>query len=166
MIEQNAVVLKVEGQLALVEAQRQSSCGQCNAKKGCGTGMLENSLGRRAMQMQAINQCDAKPGDEVVVAVPEKGFIKSAFITYLLPLLLMLVGAVAAQDLSARMEWAYPDVVALLGAGIGFMLALVILRRYSRSMEKDEQLQPVVLRKISQPVLLNINHIPKEQHPF
>ncbi|MEJ2399182.1 MAG: SoxR reducing system RseC family protein, partial [Gammaproteobacteria bacterium] len=65
-----------------MEAERKSSCGSCHAKQGCGTGMLEKSLGRRAMRMTALNQCHAQIGDEVIVAVPEKGFIKSAFFTY------------------------------------------------------------------------------------
>ncbi len=166
MIEQNAVVLKIEGQMALVEAQRQSSCGSCNAKKGCGTGMLENSVGRRAMQMKAVNQCDARPGDEVVVAVPETGFIKSAFFTYLLPLLFMLVGALIAQNLSQGWPWANEDILALIGAGIGFLFALLLLRGYSQKMEKDSRLHPIVIRKINPPIMVNINQSPKEQHPF
>jgi sigma-E factor negative regulatory protein RseC len=166
MIEQTAVVIRTEGQFALVEAQRESSCGQCSAKKGCGTGVLENSLGRRAMQMKAINQCDAKVGDEVVVAVPEKGFIKSAFFTYLLPLLLMLFGAVVAQQLSVFMDWANQDIAALAGAAVGFVVALLLLRQYSQKMEKNIHMHPVVIRKASPSIMVNIRHSQKEQQPF
>jgi len=166
MIEQNAVVLKVEGQFALVEAQRQSSCGKCNAKKGCGTGMLENSLGRRSMQLRAFNQCQAEPGDEVVVAVPEKGFVKSAFITYLLPLLLMLAGALLAQQFIQTDSGAGKDIAALLGAGAGFVIAILVLQRYSKRMEKDEQLSPVVMRKITQSHKIVLSPVLKEQKPF
>ena len=166
MIEQIAVVIRTDGQFALVEAQRESSCGQCNAKKGCGTGMLENSLGRRAMQLKAINLCNAQPGDEVVVAVPEKGFIKSAFFTYLLPLLLMLLGAVAAQQLSILRGWAYQDLAALAGAAVGFVVALVILRQYSKKMEKDVHVQPVVIRKSKPAIMVNIAQSQKAQQPF
>lgn len=166
MIEQTAIVIRIEGQYALVEAQRQSSCSSCNAKKGCGTGVLENSLGKRAMQMKAVNQCDASPGDEVVVAVPEKGFIKSAFFTYLLPLILMLAGAVMAQQLSISQGWTYQDIFALIGAGIGFVFALLILRVYSNKIEQDEQLHPVILRKTTHPVMVDIRQVPKDQQPF
>jgi sigma-E factor negative regulatory protein RseC len=166
MIEQTAVVLRIDGQFALVEAQRESSCGQCNAKKGCGTGILENSIGRRAMQLKAINRCNAQPGDEVVVAVPEKGFIKSAFFTYLLPLLLMLLGAVAAQQLSILRDSAYQDFIALAGAAVGFVAAMIILRRYSQKMEKDVQLQPVVIRKSKPSVMVNIAQSHNAQQPF
>lgn len=166
MIEQNAVVISVDGQFAMVEAQRQSSCSSCNAKKGCGTGVLENSLGKRAMQMKAVNKCEAQPGEEVVVAVPENGFVKTAFFTYLLPLLFMLVGAVAAQQLSISQGWNYQDVISLLGAGLGFIVALFVLRRYSRKMEQNEQFHPIVIRKISPSVMMDIRQIQKNQLPF
>ena len=166
MIEQAAVIIRIDGQFALVEVQRQSSCGQCGAQKACGAGILENSIGRRAMQMKAINQCDAQVGDEVVVAVPEKGFIKNAFFTYLLPLLLMLIGAVTAQQMSILRGWAYQDFVALAGAAVGFAVALIVLRRYSQRIEKDVQLQPVVIRKSRPPIMVNIAPSPKARQSF
>ena len=166
MIEQTAVVRKLEGHYAVVEVLRQSSCGQCNAKKGCGTGMLENSIGRRAMRMKAFNQCESRPGDEVIVAIPEKGFIKSAFFTYLLPLLMMLAGAVLAQQFATSSDWAYSDFSALVGAGMGFAIALLILKRYSLKLEKDEQLHPVVIRKTSPAIMVDLVRFQKEQQPF
>lgn len=166
MIEQNAVVIRTDGQYAVVEAQRQSACGSCNAKTGCGTGMLESVTGRRAMRMQALNQCDAHVGDEVVVAVPEKGFIKGAFFTYFLPLLMMLAGAGLAQQLDLSRLGLNGDFSATLGAVAGFILALLWLRRYSRKIEKDPRQYPVVIRKINPFVTLNIKQFRKEQLPF
>lgn len=166
MIEQTAVVIRTDGQYALVEAQRQSSCGSCNAKQGCGTGMLEGSVGRRAMRMTALNQCEAGVGEEVVVAVPEKGFIKGAFFTYLLPLLLMLVGAVIAQQLDLTGTGVNEDFAALLGAVAGFVLALLLLRNYSKRIEKNPHLHPVIVRKANPPVTVNFRQFPKEQQPF
>jgi len=166
MIEQNAIVLKVEGQIALVEAQRQSSCGKCNAKKGCGTGLLEDSLGRKSMQIRAINQCQAETGDEVIVAVPEKGFVKSAFMTYLLPLLFMLAGALLAQQFITTGSEASQDIVALVGAVMGFVAALLVMKSHSKRMEKDEQLHPVLIRKITRTHNILINPVLKEHKLF
>lgn len=166
MIEQNAYVLKVEGQIALVEAQRQSSCGKCNAKKGCGTGLLEDSIGRKSMQIQAINQCQAEPGDEVIVAIPENGFVKSAFFTYLLPLLFMLAGALLAQQFITEVSETMSDVMALVGAVIGFITALLVLKSYSKRVEKDKQLHPVVIRKLTNPTKIVLNPVLKEHKLF
>ena len=166
MIEQTAVVIRVEGRFALIEAQRESSCGQCSAQKGCGAGILEHSLGRRVMQLKAVNQCDARAGDQVVVAIPEKGFVKSAFFTYLLPLLLMLLGAVFAQQLGILRGWANQDILALLGAAIGFGLALLLLYRYSQNLEKNVQLQPVVIRKATPSLIVKFDPPKTTQHTF
>lgn len=160
MIEQTAVVIRLEGQFATLQVQRQSSCGQCNAKQGCGTGLLEDSIGRRSMQITALNQCDARPGEEVIVAIPETGFIKSAFFTYLLPLLLMLGGALLGQQLAAG------DLGSILGGAIGFVVALLILRIYSRKLERERRLQPVVIRRTNPPVSVEFRHTPNEQQPF
>jgi len=162
MIEQTAVVMRLEGRIALVQVQRQSSCGQCNAKQGCGTGLLEDSIGRRSMQIRAENQCDARPGDEVVVAIPETGFIKSAFFTYLLPLLLMLVGALLAQQLVSGAG----DLASILGAATGFGAALLVLRLYSGKLERERRHQPVVIRKTRPPVTVEFREFHKEQQPF
>jgi sigma-E factor negative regulatory protein RseC len=160
MIEQTAVVLRLEGRFAVVEVQRQSSCGQCNAKQGCGTGLLEDSIGRRSMQIRAENRCDARPADEVVVAIPETGFIKTAFFTYLMPLLLMLLGAVLARQLGAG------DLLSVFGAAIGFGLSLLVLRVYSRKLERERLHQPVIIRKARPPVTVEFHDIHKEQQPF
>jgi len=166
MIEQTAVVIRLEGQFALLEVQRESSCGQCNAKQGCGTGLLESSIGRRSMQIKAYNQCDARPGEQVVVAIPETGFIKTAFFTYLLPLLLMLSGALLALQFSHAAGSNMTDLVAILGAATGFAVALLILRFYSRKLERERRFQPVVIRKAIPPVTVDFRDFRKEQLPF
>lgn len=166
MIEQNAVVIKVDGKFALVEAQRQSSCGKCTAKKGCGTGLLEDSLGRRSMRIQALNQCDAETGDEVIVAIPEKGFVKNAFMTYLLPLLFMLAGAVLAQQFVAVIDDTLSDIMAFMGAVIGFIVALLVLKSYSKRVENDSQLHPVIIRKLTDSKNIVFDPILKEHKLF
>lgn len=166
MIEQNAVVIRTEGENALVEVQRQSACGSCNAKQGCGTGLLQNSVGRRAMRMMAKNRCDAHDGDDVVVAVPERGFIKTAFLTYFLPLLMMLVGAVAAQQFDWTGIGVNTDFSALAGAIAGFFVALLVLRHYGKKIEKNPELHPVIIRKANTAIKFDLRKFRNEQQPF
>lgn len=166
MIEQNAVVIRTEGDKALVEVQRQSACGTCHAKQGCGTGMLQNSVGKRAMRMMASNRCDAHNGDDVVVAVPERGFIKTAFFTYFLPLLLMLLGAIVAQQMDWSSTGVNADFGALAGAVAGFIISLLLLRQYSKKIEKNPELHPVIIRKVEAAIKINVRTFRNEQHPF
>lgn len=166
MIEQSAVVIRTEGENALVEVQRQGACGSCHAKQGCGTGILQSSIGRRAMRMTARNACAAHTGDEVVVAVPERGFIKTAFYTYFLPLLLMLAGAVIAQ----QFEWSgtgfNSDFGALAGAIAGLVIALLLLRQYAKKIEKNPALHPVIIRKAEPAIKIDLRTFRNEQQPF
>lgn len=166
MIEQNAVVIRTEGENALVEVQRQSACGSCNAKQGCGTGMLQNSVGKRAMRMTARNQCDAHDGDTVIVAVPERGFIKTAFFTYFLPLLLMLLGAIVAQQLDWSRAGVNADFGALAGAVAGFVISLLLLRQYAKKIEKNPELHPVIIRKADTAIKIDLRSFRSEQQPF
>lgn len=166
MIEQTAVVVQIDGQFALVEAQRESSCGQCSAQKGCGTGVLAKSIGQRVMRVKVLNQCNAQPGDEVIVGMPEKGFIKSALITYLLPLLLMLFGAIIAQQIALFNAWVAHDGVTLMGAFAGFALALLLLRRFSKKLARDPSAQPVVLRKSVPQIVVTVSPPETGHHKF
>lgn len=156
MIEQEAVVVQVEGEFALVEAQRESSCGQCGAQKTCGTGVLAKSIGKRAMRIKVLNRCDAQPGDAVVVGMPESGFLKSAFMTYLLPLILMLLGAIIAYQLTLASGVVQQEGFTILGAITGFILALWLLKRYAKKIAQDPSVHPVALRKSKPQIAVSV----------
>ena len=148
MIEQRAIITQTEQGFAWIEAQRETSCGSCSARKGCGTGLLAKSIGRRFISMKVLNPIGAEVGDEVVVGLPENSFLKSAFLTYLLPLVLMFFGAIVASELSTNQL-----IIGLGGLG-GIVLGWIILRHHVRRLKRDPASQPVVIRKL-QPNILN-----------
>ena len=142
MIEQRATVTRVENGYVWIEAQRETSCGTCSAQKGCGTGLLAKTIGRRFVSMRVLNPVGAEAGDEVIIGLPEDSFLISAFLTYMLPLLLMLFGAVLFDALAAN------QLFVVLGGLGGFLLGWLILRRHVRKLAAKPVNQPVVLRKI------------------
>ena len=77
MIEETAIVVKCEGKFAWVEAQRQTTCGNCAASKGCGTSVLAKVVGKKAARMRALNPIEAQLGDTSFEAVLH-GFIAYA----------------------------------------------------------------------------------------
>lgn len=93
MIEQKATVVSRDGRLVWVEAERQSTCGQCQARKGCGTGMLAKHVGQRFSRLAVNTDLDLKVGQQVMVAIPEQALLSGACLMYLLPLLALFVGA-------------------------------------------------------------------------
>jgi sigma-E factor negative regulatory protein RseC len=86
MIEQKATVISRDGKLVWVEAERQSTCGQCQARKGCGTGLLAKHVGRRFSRLAVNTDLDLKVGQEVMVSIPEQALLSGAMLMYLLPL--------------------------------------------------------------------------------
>lgn len=140
MIEQTATVVRTEGSLAWVEAERQSSCGQCAARKGCGTAVLANVLGRRAARMPALNPVAARPGEQVVIGLDESAMLRGAVVVYLLPLLALIGGAVLASPGG--------DGLAILGGVGGFLTGLWGLRRFQRRIEYNPRYRPVILRRV------------------
>ena len=47
MIEQKATVASRSGEQVWVEAERQSTCGQCQARRGCGTALFSKHVGTK-----------------------------------------------------------------------------------------------------------------------
>lgn len=141
MIEESGVVVAIEGPYALVRIERRSVCGGCAAHGACGTSLIERFFGRGSMQVRALNQAQASVGERVMLAVSERGLLSASFAVYFAPLVGLLGGALAGEALLADIaEGAWTDVAALVGAALGFVLALFWLRGYSaRSWGRPEQ---------------------------
>lgn len=97
MIEQKATVISQDAHQVWVEAERQSTCGQCQARKGCGTGLLAKHVGQRFSRIAVSTNENLKVGQQVIVSIPEQALLTGAFMMYLLPLLLMFAAATLAR---------------------------------------------------------------------
>ncbi len=140
MIEQYATVVRVEGDRAWITAERESSCGQCSLRKGCGTAVLAGVLGRRAVNLRALNPLQAQPGERVIVGLDESAMLRGAVAVYLVPLLALLAGAGLLAGLG--------EGAAMAGGGLGFLAGLIWLRRFHRRIRRDPRFQPVILRRL------------------
>jgi sigma-E factor negative regulatory protein RseC len=118
MIEQKATVISRDGELVWVEAERQSTCGQCQARKGCGTGMLAKHVGQRFSRLAVNTDLDLRVGQQVMVSIPEQALLSGALLMYLLPLLALFSAAAITRMIGAG-ELAQ-IVAGLLGLCAGF----------------------------------------------
>lgn len=132
MIEHTALVVRTEGELAWVRAESPSSCGACGGK-GCGSSLWVRMLHPREPEYQVANPIAAVTGESVVVGIEDGALLRAAVAGYLVPLLLMLLGAVAGS------AWGEP--VALAGALAGLLVAAFWLKR-RRALPA-----PVILRR-------------------
>lgn len=142
MIKEKAQVVAVEGEYALVQTLRQSTCSGCAANQGCGTSVLAKVLGQRYARIKVLNTRQAKVGDTVMIALGENGLLKSALVLYCLPLMAIVLFVLLGQlALGAK----FTDGVAVLFGAAGFGAALGLVRLLTTRMAHNADYQPVIL---------------------
>jgi sigma-E factor negative regulatory protein RseC len=146
MIEESARVIRLEGEYAWVETQRKSVCGSCSANKGCGTSVLGKVLGQRRSYVRVLNPVEAKLGEEVVVGLGERAFVTGSLAVYAIPLLALLLGAIAGDWLAGLYQWS--DIAAVAGGLGGLAAGFVWLWLFARRVGGDSRYQPVILRRV------------------
>jgi len=148
MIEENAIVVEVRRDHVLVEVERRSSCDSCQAKSGCGTGVLSKVLGKKRSQVLVLRDRELKVGDQVIIGLQEKAMLKGSFAVYFVPLLLMLFFAILGVVLGRQLNVQSPDDLSVILALLGLSLGVVWLKLFSRQIAFDRQYQPVILRVV------------------
>ncbi|MCH8550482.1 MAG: SoxR reducing system RseC family protein [Natronospirillum sp.] len=152
MLEEEATVFSVDTEWVWVETLRNSACGRCAARAGCGQPLMARVLGagRSAAHSRlpvAWPESGLRPsvGTRVVIGIPESSFLRLAFMLYLLPVLALLFGALGAHLLSGQ------DMVAMLAAVAAFALSLLWVRRWQHGWQRDPRWQPRLLRLVPDP---------------
>lgn len=141
MIEEQAIVVRVEGDRAYLEVERGEPCGMCGATQGCGVSMWGRLFSNRHGSMSLPNSLQLGIGDRVVVAVDDGALLSGALIAYLLPLLLVCAGGfVGAMLGSSRIQ---SDWYGVLGAVCGLASGLIMVRRIGHVAGR----QPTMLRR-------------------
>ena len=144
MIEEHAVVIGIERELALLEIVRRKPCGLCGQTRGCGISLWGRLFGHRNNIFRALNQIGAKQGDNVIVGVDERALLTSSLVAYGAPLLGVLIGALLGSLLSAGA--APSDLYAVAGAVAGLLLGLFWLKAHAAWHHLDPRYRPVILR--------------------
>jgi len=143
MIKEHAKVIAVNGDQVSIEVGRNSACGHCSARNGCGTSILDRFFKRTRNHMVLKSELDIAIGDELIVGLQEDALIKGSFIVYTVPLLLMLIVSVVAKQISGS------EPVSIMGAVTGFILGLLYVRYFSRSVQDDERFHPIIISHVS-----------------
>lgn len=148
MIEETAQVVATDSSGVWVETRRQSACGHCAARKGCGTAVLGKVLGRQRSRVQVSNPDDTvvSVGDEVLIGIEESALVRGSMAIYLVPLLSFFLLGVLGQVLAR--QWLLDDVegLSILFSLVGLFAGFAWARRYARG---DRRYQPVILSNTS-----------------
>lgn len=142
MIEEVAVVTAVGPEGVRVEAARTSACAQCASKSNCSQGVLSDWGGAKTVEIPVLNPAalSVLPGQQVMIGLEEGSLVRASLLLYLLPLALLILGALLGSALSLP-DW-QQVALALLSMTLGFVLA----RRLSAQPGQERRYQPVLLR--------------------
>jgi len=131
MIEEFAVVTQRLDGYVMLEVERRTACGLCGQKRGCGNATWGKLLGHQSQAFLAKNIIDVKVGDSVVVGIDEKIMLSTVFYLYLVPLISMIVAALAADQLFEHDLWV--ALFAAFGLVLGFLWVKGHLTAYGNS---------------------------------
>ncbi len=155
MLTETGRVVAIEGDAAWIETLRQSACGKCTARSGCGHGMLNSAVpsSSRGLIRAYLAQDwlgKVRIHDTVELSLPEQNFLRAASLLYALPLLTTLLAAIGADQylVSSAATVGSADLQVSLAACGGLAFGLLLLRGLSRRSERDPANLPRVTGKL------------------
>ena len=98
MIEQQATIIEVDGNTVWLQAERESTCSNCQVKQGCGTGLLAKHVGKKFSKLSVHKTTDVALGEVVTLVIPEQALLQGAALMYLLPLTLLFLFSILTRS--------------------------------------------------------------------
>lgn len=142
MIEERAVVSRVEDGQVWVRPFGVESCARCREGRGCGGGVIGRLVSRRRPDVPVqLRQAVPQVGDVVIVGVEERAVMQAALAVYALPILTLL----AAGGFAHQVLQAHELLVAAFGA-LGLIGGFVLTHRVGQSMALRPGFSPALLR--------------------
>jgi len=145
MIEELAVVVKIENHQVWVESGQNSACGGCQQKASCTSNALGSVLKKKSVPVDCDIQL--KAGDEVMVAIDENLLLRTSLLLYLVPLIALFTGAGITDWLLAD-NVLYADLWIAGSAILSFLLILCLINKAQSLLILNYYARPIVVRKI------------------
>ena len=142
MLETRAVVISLHGKEALVEAEQGGGCGNCSSENGCSSGKLSQLFCREPRRFRVLNEGNATVGAQVQITVAEGVLLRSAMLMYLLPLVLLFVGAALGSWWGG--EGLEGDTYAAVGGLSGLFAGFLLVRLLSVRRRLSSVAQPLI----------------------
>lgn len=142
---EEGIVIKADRATAWVKTTKTAACESCAAREGCHT-----MGGGKEMEVEAINIAGAKAGDRVVIGFETASLMKASFLVYVFPILCMIAGAAAGQEIAPSWGLNISLLSAVMGFGAFFLAFLIIRFMGDKMSEKDKYRAKVIkVRKLA-----------------
>jgi len=142
MIIETGKVVSVEPEGLWVETISRSVCGSCKAEKGCGQSLMAKWAGHTSyiwVLLEGRNSENYHAGDAIQIGIPEDVIAKGSMFVYLVPLVVMVLLAVIAQQQFTN------EAITILSAILGLVMGGGLIRWHAHKTRFDPRLQPVLV---------------------
>ncbi len=146
MVEQEGNVVSVESDFVYVDVQKRSSCSQCDKNQECGESILSSMFPVKKQIMKVKNTLDVQLGDRVTLGIEEGALVMLALLTYLLPLLFLVIGALMGGQLQLMLGLPGESGSILLGLA-GLLLGFVLVRRLIGNQKRKRALSVRLVKR-------------------
>lgn len=144
MIEELALVVKIENHQVWVESGQNSACGGCLQKASCTANAIGSVLKKKPVPVDS--DIHLKTGDQVMIAIDENLLLRASLLLYLAPLIALFTGAGTADWLLADAR--YADLWTAGSAVVSFMVSLWLINKAQSLLILNYYARPVVVRKV------------------
>jgi sigma-E factor negative regulatory protein RseC len=152
MLEESAIVVKIEQGIAWVVGTQNNACSGCAQKAGCGSNALDSVLSvLKKKPLPVDSEIFLQVGDTVIVAIDEVDLLRvdllrAAFFLYLLPVCALLTGAGIADSLINHAT-PYADLWIASSAFASLALAFLAIKKIQQYALLNYYTRPVVVKK-------------------
>jgi len=126
MMEEKAIVVAVNGDQVTVQSTVKSTCSSCHQIDACGSGQVAKAIPHKTLTTRVNYEKNVKVGDQVILGIPEKDMLQTAWQVYLWPIIALIVFSGIAQWLLTNHYLAHEIlaiIIGIFGGYLGFKLA-------------------------------------------
>lgn len=133
-MEEEGLIVEVQGKMAKVQIQRSSACGHCHACE----------LGTNGMMIAEVqNPVNARVGEKVKIEIAPSSLLQAAFMVYIVPIIGLVVGYLIGSTITHSESIGICSGVAML------LLSFFILYWYDKKISKHRNLRPKIVQVVS-----------------
>ena len=137
-MEEVGVVIKTDGITAKVVVQKKGACDGCAGKGAC-------KSTDDGMEIDALNNVNAQPGQTVRVSLGAYTYLKSSMIAYAMPLAFFIAGAILGKNAGAKyFTNLNSDLVAAIAGFAALAISILFIKMFSSRAESKEEYRPYI----------------------
>ncbi len=149
-VQQVVSIRKVENGYAWVSSVDDSVCSSCSSKSSCSSTNLLKPLLEATLKNEGLrvaNTLEAAVGDQVVIELGAKSLLKITMLTYLLPLLGLIVFAWIGQTLFGQSG--FGETPGIISGLSGLFVGLYLVKRRLSASRFQRDIEPVMVETAS-----------------